>query len=393
MEKKVFARTKGLTDKPFHYCPGCTHGIIHRLIAETLCEMGILETTIGVSSVGCTYNNYEYFSCDMVQAAHGRAPAVATGIKRVHPDRTIFTYQGDGDLAAIGTAEIVHAAARGEKICTFFVNNAIYGMTSGQMAPTTLLGQVTTTTPFGRKAELQGFPINVSEMLATLRGKLDFETFWFGVESKSDFYAENIAPMGLDGIKCTIVCKDEKIDVTIPTPGGHMVLNALSAAAVAKALGLSMGQIKRGIENFEPTAMRMAVIKTDFGLTLINDAYNANPVSMKAAIDVLCTSKGRTVAIMGDMFELGDFAPSLHYEVGEYAAKSGVSLSICIGENGTRIYGGVKENGGNAIYFETQEEFLQSNLKDLFTSGDTVLIKASRGMHFEKTAEKLQEVK
>ncbi|MEA4888482.1 MAG: thiamine pyrophosphate-dependent enzyme [Clostridiaceae bacterium] len=175
MEKKVFARTKGLTDKPFHYCPGCTHGIIHRLIAETLCEMGILETTIGVSSVGCTYNNYEYFSCDMVQAAHGRAPAVATGIKRVHPDRTVFTYQGDGDLAAIGTAEIVHAAARGEKICTFFVNNAIYGMTSGQMAPTTLLGQVTTTTPFGRKAELQGFPINVSEMLATLRGAVYIE--------------------------------------------------------------------------------------------------------------------------------------------------------------------------------------------------------------------------
>lgn len=175
MEQKVFARTPGLTGKPFHYCPGCTHGIIHRLIAETMCELGILETTIGVSPVGCTYNNYEYFACDMVQAAHGRAPAVATGIKRVHPDKMVFTYQGDGDLAAIGTAEIVHAAARGEKISSFFVNNAVYGMTSGQMAPTTLLGQVTTTSPFGRDAAVQGYPINVCELLATLQGSVYIE--------------------------------------------------------------------------------------------------------------------------------------------------------------------------------------------------------------------------
>ncbi|MDD2578978.1 MAG: thiamine pyrophosphate-dependent enzyme [Eubacteriales bacterium] len=175
MMEKVFARTKGLTDKPFHYCPGCTHGIIHRLIAEVMCELDILDETIGVSSVGCTYNNYEYFACDMVQAAHGRAPAVATGIKRVHPDNMVFTYQGDGDLAAIGTAEIIHAAARGEKICTFFANNAVYGMTSGQMAPTTLLGQVTTTSPFGRDADLQGYPINVCEMLATLPGAVYLE--------------------------------------------------------------------------------------------------------------------------------------------------------------------------------------------------------------------------
>lgn len=173
--KKVFSRTKGLTDKPLHYCPGCTHGIIHRLIAEVMCEMDILENTIGVSPVGCTYNNYEYFACDMVQAAHGRAPAVATGIKRVHPDNLVFTYQGDGDLAAIGTAEIIHAAARGEKICTFFVNNAIYGMTSGQMAPTTLLGQKTTTSPFGRDASVQGYPINVSEMISTLQGAVYVE--------------------------------------------------------------------------------------------------------------------------------------------------------------------------------------------------------------------------
>ena len=173
--KKVFARTKGLTDKPFHYCPGCTHGIIHRLIAEVMCEMDILAETIGVSPVGCSYNNYEYFACDMVQAAHGRAPAVATGIKRVYPDQPVFTYQGDGDLAAIGTAEIIHAAARGEKITAFFVNNAIYGMTSGQMAPTTLLGQVTTTSPFGRDAAVEGYPINVSEMLATIPGAVYIE--------------------------------------------------------------------------------------------------------------------------------------------------------------------------------------------------------------------------
>ena len=173
--EKVFKRTCGLLDRPMHYCPGCTHGIIHRLIAETLCEMDILGSAIGVSSVGCTYNNYEYFACDMIQAAHGRAPAVATGIKRVHPECMLFTYQGDGDLAAIGTAEIIHAAARGEKICAFFANNAIYGMTSGQMAPTTLLGQVTSTTPFGRQAESHGYPINVSEMIATLQGAVYVE--------------------------------------------------------------------------------------------------------------------------------------------------------------------------------------------------------------------------
>ncbi len=171
----VFEQTKGLIDKPFHYCPGCTHGIIHRIIAEVMCEMGILETTIGVSSVGCTYNNYEYFSCDMVQAAHGRAPAVATGIKRVRPEQMVFTYQGDGDLASIGAAEILHAAARGEKISVFFVNNAVYGMTGGQMAPTTLLNQVTTTSPFGRDASTQGYPINVSELLSALSGAVYIE--------------------------------------------------------------------------------------------------------------------------------------------------------------------------------------------------------------------------
>lgn len=171
----VFEKPHALTEKPFHYCPGCTHGIIHRLVAEVLCELGIEGTTVGVASVGCTYNSYEYFNCDMVQAAHGRAPAVATGIRRSLPDRQVFTYQGDGDLAAIGTAEITHAATRGEKITTIFVNNAIYGMTSGQMAPTTLVGQVTTTTPFGRKPELHGYPIRVCELLSTLEGSVYIE--------------------------------------------------------------------------------------------------------------------------------------------------------------------------------------------------------------------------
>jgi len=171
----VFSRPHALIDIPLHYCPGCTHGVIHRLIAEVIDELEIEGKTIGVSPVGCTYNNYEYFNCDMQQAAHGRAPAVATGIKRVFPDKVVFTYQGDGDLAAIGTAEIVHAASRGEKITTIFVNNAIYGMTSGQMAPTTLIGQVTTTSPFGRDPEVHGYPVKVSEMLSTLQGAVFVE--------------------------------------------------------------------------------------------------------------------------------------------------------------------------------------------------------------------------
>lgn len=171
----VFQRPHALKETPMHYCPGCTHGIVHRMVAEVIDELGIEGKTIGVSPVGCAYNNYLYFNCDMVQAAHGRAPAVATGIKRVHPENAVFTYQGDGDLAAIGTAEIVHAANRGEKITTIFINNAIYGMTSGQMAPTTLVGQVTTTSPFGRKPEIEGYPVNVCEMLATLKGAVYVE--------------------------------------------------------------------------------------------------------------------------------------------------------------------------------------------------------------------------
>ncbi len=166
----VFQKTKELTDKPTHYCPGCTHGIIHRLVAETIDELGVGGKTIGIAPVGCAVMAYDYFSCDMVQAAHGRAPAVATGVKRARPDNVVFTYQGDGDLAAIGTAETVHSATRGENITIIFVNNAIYGMTGGQMAPTSLPGQVTQTTPYGRDVSYSGFPVRVCEMLSTLSG-------------------------------------------------------------------------------------------------------------------------------------------------------------------------------------------------------------------------------
>jgi len=167
---RVFGRPQALTDVPTHYCPGCTHGLIHRLVAEAIDEAGVRERAVGVASVGCSVLAYNYFNCDMQQAAHGRAPAVATGIKRVRPDCVVFTYQGDGDLASIGIAEIVHAAARGERITVIFVNNAVYGMTGGQMAPTTLIGQQTTTTPSGRDPAKAGFPIRVAEMLATLDG-------------------------------------------------------------------------------------------------------------------------------------------------------------------------------------------------------------------------------
>jgi 2-oxoglutarate ferredoxin oxidoreductase subunit beta len=166
----VYEKSKGLTDVEMHYCPGCTHGVIHKLVAETLVELDVLGDTVGVAPVGCAVFCYDYFNCDMHEAAHGRAPAVATGIKRVLPENVVFTYQGDGDLAAIGTAEIVHAAMRGEKITTIFVNNAVYGMTGGQMAPTTLVGQKATTAPMGRSFEHYGSPIQMAEMLSTLRG-------------------------------------------------------------------------------------------------------------------------------------------------------------------------------------------------------------------------------
>jgi 2-oxoglutarate ferredoxin oxidoreductase subunit beta len=166
---KVFSRPKSLVDTSFTYCPGCHHGIIHRLIAEVMDELNIREDTIGIAPVGCSVFAYLFFDCDMIVAAHGRAPATATGIKRAKPDNVVFSYQGDGDLASIGTAEIIHAANRGEKITVIFVNNAIYGMTGGQMAPTTLEGQITQTSPYGRDSKTMGMPIRMCELLSTLQ--------------------------------------------------------------------------------------------------------------------------------------------------------------------------------------------------------------------------------
>ncbi len=168
--KQVYAVPKSLQPRSTHYCPGCTHGIAHKLVAETIDELGVRDRAIGVAPVGCAVFAYDYFDCDFQQAAHGRAPAVAAGIRRVVPDAVVFTYQGDGDLASIGAAEIVHAAMRGERISVIFINNGIYGMTGGQMAPTTLLGQKTTTSPAGRELVHAGSPIRIAEMLATIPG-------------------------------------------------------------------------------------------------------------------------------------------------------------------------------------------------------------------------------
>jgi 2-oxoglutarate ferredoxin oxidoreductase subunit beta len=168
--EKIFEKTKVLNDKTMHYCPGCGHGIVHRMVGEAVEELGLQDKTVVISPVGCSVFAYWYFNTDNVEAAHGRAPAVGTGLKRANPELTVISYQGDGDLASSGTAEIVHAAARGENISVIFINNAIYGMTGGQMAPTTLVGQKTATSPYGRDPKFAGYPIKVSEMLSTLRG-------------------------------------------------------------------------------------------------------------------------------------------------------------------------------------------------------------------------------
>lgn len=168
--ERVFSKPAALNDAVMHYCPGCSHGVVHRLVAEAMDHYGITERTVGVAPVGCAVLMYDYFNCDVIEAPHGRAPAIATGMKRCRPDMIIFTYQGDGDLASIGLSEIVHCANRGENVTIIFVNNTVYGMTGGQMAPTTLLGQQTTTSPYGRNFNADGYPIRMAEMLATLEG-------------------------------------------------------------------------------------------------------------------------------------------------------------------------------------------------------------------------------
>lgn len=198
----VFQRPHALLDVPTHYCPGCTHGIIHKLVAQVIDELGCEGRTVGIAPVGCAVMAYDYYACDMVEAAHGRAPAVATGLKRALPDNLVFTYQGDGDLAAIGTAELIHAATRGENITIIFVNNAIYGMTGGQMAPTTLPGQITQTTPGGRDVEAAGFPVRVCELLSSLTGVAYAQRV--SVDTASNIQKARAA------IKKAFLCQEEK---------------------------------------------------------------------------------------------------------------------------------------------------------------------------------------
>lgn len=232
-----------------------------------------------------------------------------------------------------------------------------------------------------------------NDMLQTLEGKTKFNTLWYGVENKKDIYADNIVKNGVESISCDIHMKDENFSVYIPVPGEHMVLNAMAAALVGNKLGLTVAEIKRGIEEFVPTKMRMAVVKTEKGTTIINDVYNANPVSMKAGIDVLSGGEGEKICILGDMFELGQFAKEMHYDTGVYAAEKKIDKIICIGEISKSMYEGALSLGGNAFYFETQDEFIEKGIEELVSEGATVLVKASRGMNFEKTAEKIQEVK
>ncbi len=223
----VYEKSKALTDKEMHYCPGCTHGVAHKLVAEVLEELNITDKTIGISPVGCSVFAYDYFRCDMMEAAHGRAPAVATGIKRVLPDHPVFTYQGDGDLASIGTAEIVHAAMRGEKFTTIFINNAIYGMTGGQMAPTTLVGQKATTAPYGRQKEFMGMPIRMAELLSTLDGTAYAERCTLTDIpniNKAKRAIKKAFQLQLDGAGFTFV----ELLSTCPTNWGKTPLNAIT---------------------------------------------------------------------------------------------------------------------------------------------------------------------
>ncbi|HPC94762.1 MAG TPA: thiamine pyrophosphate-dependent enzyme [Sedimentisphaerales bacterium] len=210
----VFQRTPVLKDCPTHYCPGCGHGIAHRLLAEVIDELDIQDRTIGIAPVGCAVLAYNYLDVDMVEVAHGRAPAVATGMKRTNPDKIIFSYQGDGDLAAIGTAEIIHAAHRAERITVIFINNAVFGMTGGQMAPTTMLGQVTATTPHGRNpSNGQGYPLQISEILALLPGTV---------------YVERCALSGVPGIKHTKAAMKHAFQLQIDNAPGLSFVEVLS---------------------------------------------------------------------------------------------------------------------------------------------------------------------
>ena len=230
------------------------------------------------------------------------------------------------------------------------------------------------------------------DMLITVKNKLLTDTTWFGVDNKSDVFADNIKELGLKGISCTIHTMRGNFNVDIPTPGSHMVLNAMAATIVGLRFNLSLDEIKKGIECFEPTKMRMAVSKTNSGIYLINDAYNANPVSMKAALDVLSSAEGEKLAILGDMFELGDFSMEMHSQVGEYAAEKNIDILVAIGSYSKAMYKSALDNGiKKAYYFESVENFIDE-INNIVQKKDTILVKASRGMHFEKIVDKIQEV-
>ncbi|MBE6007805.1 MAG: UDP-N-acetylmuramoyl-tripeptide--D-alanyl-D-alanine ligase [Lachnospiraceae bacterium] len=231
------------------------------------------------------------------------------------------------------------------------------------------------------------------DMLITLKGKRK-NIIWYGIDNREDIYADNIVSLGLEGEMCDIHTMDWTITVKIPIPGRHMVLNAMAAAGVGVAMGLSTEQIKTGIETFSATKMRMDISTTEKGVKIINDAYNANPVSMKAALDVLKNCEGRRIAVIGDMFELGDFAQGMHYDVGSYAVDCGIDSLIFIGEASAAMKKAADDKGfKNYCYYPSQEEFLNEDINGMFDKGDTVLVKASRGMQLEKTVRKIQEVK
>lgn len=232
-----------------------------------------------------------------------------------------------------------------------------------------------------------------NDMLQTMEGKLKPRISWFGIENQKGIFADHITPLGLEKTKCTLHTPKGEIDLTIPLPGTHMVSNALSAATVGLELGLTLEQIRDGIAQFVPTKNRMAVMSLENGFTILNDVYNSNPVSAKASLDILQQAKGRKVAILGYMGELGEYAPQMHYDVGAYAARIGIDMLFCIGNFSDRMAEGAKENGLTQVFsYDTQEDFWNTGIHDL-QKGDTILLKASRSMGFEKTVEKLQGVK
>ncbi len=232
-----------------------------------------------------------------------------------------------------------------------------------------------------------------NDMLQTVESQLSPKVRWFGVENKKDIYADSLEPMGMEGTKCVLHTEIGSIPVVVPVPGNHMVLNAASAATAGIVLGLSLEEIRRGIENFVPTKNRMSILHTEGGMTLLNDVYNANPVSTKASLDILAQAKGRRVAFLGFMGELGTYAPAMHKEVGAYAAEGKADVLICVGKCNADMAEGGKAGGMGAVYcFDTQEQFWQEGM-GLLQKGDTILLKASRSMGFEKTVEKLQGVK